>query len=510
MAGERPSRSARVRFRRALTLLVLTLVAPGSAQYIAGHKLVGKVALRIAGVVLALGLIVGVVGLLSPRALLSLLTTEAVLAVLRPALLLLAIGWLALFIDAWRLGRPMGLRRRQRLVMSILTGVMAVVTAGALIMSSQYVASARDALSTVFAGKQKVDPFAGRYNIMLLGTDGGEDRVGLRPDSITIASIDEKTGETALISLPRNLQNVPFAKGSVMAKEFPNGFDCGIDCLLNAIYTWGTDNSEVFPDDVEDPGMNAMRSAVEGITGLPINYHVLVDMQGFTALVDALGGVTIDVRDRLPIGGVGSEIRGYVEPGRQVLDGYNAMWFVRSRADSSDYDRMARQRCLMASMLNQLDPSVLLTKFQSIASAGERLLATDIPASELDEFVDLAWKAKQLPITTVQFVPPLIETYDPDYALIRAKVRAAVEESDQAVDETPKPPAAASEPSDGGGDSSTGEAGADSGSPDSGTSDSGNSGDSGASHADTAADTTETTDTGEPPPEGELDAVCSA
>ena len=71
---------------------------------------------------------------------------------------------------------------------------------------------------------------------------------------------------------------------------------------------------------------------------------------------------------------------GYVEAGKnRHLDGREALWFARSRSDSSDYDRIARQKCVMTAMLNQLDPVTVLTKFNKIASASKRMVATDIP-----------------------------------------------------------------------------------------------------------------------------------
>ena len=61
--------------------------------------------------------------------------------------------------------------------------------------------------------------------MLLIGGDSGAGRWGLRPDSMTVASIDAETGKTVLISLPRNMQNFPFAEGSVMDEQFPDGFD---------------------------------------------------------------------------------------------------------------------------------------------------------------------------------------------------------------------------------------------------------------------------------------------
>ena len=108
---------------------------------------------------------------------------------------------------------------------------------------------------------------------------------------------------------------------------------------------------------------------------------MLIDLKGFESLVDAVGGITMDVYRRVPIGGGGSPISGYVEAGKnRHLDGREALWFARSRADSSDYDRIVRQKCVMTAMLDQLDPVTVLTKFNKIAAASKRVVATDIPA----------------------------------------------------------------------------------------------------------------------------------
>ena len=105
----------------------------------------------------------------------------------------------------------------------------------------------------------------GRFNVLLLGGDSGAGRWGLRPDSMTVASIDAETGRTVLIGLPRNMANFPFAKGSVMAEQFPDGFDCD-GCYLNGVSTWAEDHTELFPDS-SHPGMDATIEAIEGITG---------------------------------------------------------------------------------------------------------------------------------------------------------------------------------------------------------------------------------------------------
>jgi anionic cell wall polymer biosynthesis LytR-Cps2A-Psr (LCP) family protein len=158
---------------------------------------------------------------------------------------------------------------------------------------------------------------------------------------------------------------------------------------------------------------------------------VLIDLAGFRDLLNAVGGITLDIGKRVPIGGIGSPIKGYIEPGKDVhLDGYHALWFARSRAGSTDYERMARQKCVMSAMLNQLSPQTVLTKFQGIASASKEVVQTDIPAGALGTFTDLALDAKKLPVSSFSAVPPLIHTGNPDFALIRTKAAEAVAKSE--------------------------------------------------------------------------------
>ena len=438
MTGERDETVSthveRRHFRRAVTLLLLTLIAPGSAQYVAGNQRVGRFCLRVVLGVLGIAVLLALLGLVSSSSLVALISNGALLRFAQVCLLVLAVGWLALFVDAWRLGTPLALRRRQRLTSTVITVTLSVVAVTVVVTSSHYVAVARDSISSVFAGTEVRDPYAGRYNVLLLGADAGEGRVGLRPDSITLASIDEKTGRTAMLSFPRNLQGVRFPAGTVMRRQFPDGFNCGDECLLNAVYTWATDHKDLFPG-VADPGIQATKDAIRGITGLDVTYYALVDMRGFEQLVDAVGGITIDVKQEVPFAGA----HGPIGVGLQTFDGADALVYARSRTESSDYDRMARQRCVMAAMLHQLDPAKVLLKFRGIAQAGQQVVSTDIPASELDTFVDLAARAKRSTITSVQFVPPLIKTAKPDFSLIREKVR-------EAIDATKAAPTGSSEP----------------------------------------------------------------
>ncbi len=423
---------ARVRFRRAITLMVMTLLIPGSAQLVAGRKQAGRIALRVWLSLIGVLVLVVLLGFVWPGFIFWLVSNTFMLGLIRLTLLVLAVGWAGLFVDAWRLGQPLGLRQKQRLAMVGLNGFLCFTVAGSLLFVSHVVAVQRDFITAMFGDGLVTSSTHGRYNILLLGGDSGADRWGLRADSITVASIDEDTGRTILFGLPRNMRNFPFRKGSVMAEQYPDGYDCD-DCYLNSLSTYAADNKELFTK-YDDPGIEATIEGVEGITGLDINYYAMVNLQGFRNLVDAVGGVRLNVRDRIAIGGIGAPITGYIEPGVHRLDGFHTLWFARSRTGADDYSRMARQKCVMNAMLDQLSPQVVVTKYGKIAKASQQIITTDLPASEVDRFVALALKAKSQPLATVSFVPPLVNTAAPDIKLIQDRVQQSIDKSESRGD----------------------------------------------------------------------------
>ena len=418
---------ARVRFRRAITLMLMTLVLPGSAQLVAGRREVGRIAIRVWLATVGAGAFVVLVSLLWHGFAYWLVSSTVMLTALRLMLCALAVGWALLFMDAWRLGQPLELRQRQRLAMVGLNGVLCFSVAGTLLFASHLVAVQRGFISAMFGDGVVSAAEHGRYNVLLLGGDSGADRWGLRPDSITVASIDQETGRTILFGLPRNMTGFPFPEGSVMAEQFPEGYDCEA-CELNSLATWALDNKELFKG-YDQPGVQATIEGVEGITGLKINYYAMVNLQGFRSLVEAVGGLHLNVRDRIPIGGVGGPVTGYIEPGVQRLNGFETLWFARSRESADDYSRMARQKCVMNAMLQQLSPRTVITKFERIAKASEQLITTDLPASELGTFAELALKARSQPVGTVSFVPPAINTSDPDLDKIRRMIDRTIARS---------------------------------------------------------------------------------
>ncbi|GAB3914509.1 hypothetical protein GCM10011575_44780 [Microlunatus endophyticus] len=429
-AGPNPTqqKSQRIKLRRGLTFLLMTLVLPGSAQMAAGSKRLGRFALRTWAVLVVAVLATVALALFRRSAFITLMSSQAPLRLLQGLLIVLGICWAGLMIDAWRISRPPELARQHRLGFAMLSGALVFLVTGAMFASASIVSDQRDFMSSVFTGGGDKVAKDGRINVLLLGGDAGSDRVGLRPDSITVASIDTDSGRTVLFSLPRNLEDVPFPASSPLHKVFPNGYGCADhSCMLNAVYTYAEAHKDLYPG-VKNPGAQATKEAVEGATGLKINYYALIDLKGFQKLIDAVGGITITVNKKLPIGGQvpGQKVKHYIEPGTRHMDGYHALWYARSRHADSDYARMARQKCVMDAMLNQLDPVTVLTKFNKIAAAGKQIIETDVPPSEINKLIDLAGKAKRHSIASVAFVPPMIYPGSPDFALMHQTTKAAV------------------------------------------------------------------------------------
>jgi LCP family protein required for cell wall assembly len=256
------------------------------------------------------------------------------------------------------------------------------------------------------------DPWNGRarVNVLLLGGDSGPYREGTRTDTMILASLDTRTGRTVTFGLPRNLMDVPFPENSPLHALYPDGFTGPGDpgsWMLNAVYR---EIPLLHPHVLgasADEGADAIKQAVEGATGLPVDYYVLVDFTGFRQLVDAMGGITVNVNLPVAINGqtdAGIPPTGYIQPGPdQHLDGFHALWFARGRYGADDYQRMSRQRCVINAVIDEANPVNLLRRYQALAAAGSRVVRTDIPQELLPAFVQLALKAKDHRAKSVLF-----------------------------------------------------------------------------------------------------------
>ncbi|MCT1920914.1 LCP family protein [Brevibacterium luteolum] len=367
-------------------------------------------------------------------------SSPTILNVIAILLIIGALIWAFVIIRSYVMLRSgTRLRRSQRALGSVLVMSLIVLTGVPLGVGAAYSRVQGETVRKVFGegGGPVLDSAElwkdkPRINVFLIGRDNGDGREGTRPDTMLVASIDTRSGKTTLISVPRNLAFPQFPEGSKLAERFPQGFNAfgSEESLINAVWTW----AESEPEAVGDPGdmelgMYATMQAVEGSLGLKMDNWASVDMQGFEDVVDAIGGVKIDVERPIPMGGgtnmntgVKNRVFGWIDPGEQVLTGKKALWYVRSREGADNYDRMCRQQRMLKTTLDQVNPREIALAYPKLAGSAERNVATDIPQRELNAFVELAALMQGTEVKSAQINNDVTSTFNPDYEALRTWV----------------------------------------------------------------------------------------
>ncbi|MCM6763189.1 LCP family protein [Rathayibacter sp. ZW T2_19] len=415
--------------RRAL-LAVLASVVPGL-----GHRMLGRPRSAIvrAGAAVVAVLVVALtaaVVLRDPRTLVGLATDTRALLLLGVVGALVGLFWASGPIGAALLARRGPVPRPALAAVTVLA-VLAPLGATAWWVST--VSAQHRLLTAISASGAGAEPVDGRYNILLMGIDEDplRDQV-LLPDSLTLVSVDAVTGRSVLFGIPRTAANFLYPSGSALAGALPQGTRCIAGCGINHTYQYGLEHPDLYPGSA-DPGAEAMRDAVEGYTGLPVSATVSIRMTGFVDLVDALGGVSVVVNRAVLQAGVPDDGSGrpveYGPPiptGLQHLDGGEALWFARSRVNTSDADRSERQGCLQAALFRQVDPLTVLTRFDAIARAGGESVSTSLPAASLPALARLAVAAREHPFVRVELGLPLTVPEQPDTELVHRSVADAI------------------------------------------------------------------------------------
>ena len=214
-----------------------------------------------------------------------------------------------------------------------------------------------------------------RATILLLGIDQREDQAGpWRTDTMIVVTVDPATKTAGILSIPRDLWvTVP-------------GFG---EHKINTAHFIG--DMEKYPGG----GPALAKKTVRNLLGIPIDYYVRVNFTGFERLIDAVGGITVDVEkaiddDKYPDGNYGyTEV--HIAAGIQHMDGKTALQYARSRHGTSDYDRSRRQqKLLMACRDKALSMDISVDRIPEILRIVGDSVQTDLNLSELTALARVA------------------------------------------------------------------------------------------------------------------------
>jgi LCP family protein required for cell wall assembly len=276
-----------------------------------------------------------------------------------------------------------------------------------------------------------------RLNILLIGTDQRPKEGTYNTDTLIVVSVDPTTKQVAMFSLPRDTVDVPLPPGPLR-----NAYTRGVyPKKINALFTSVRNRPDLVPGNDRTRGYNGLKMVLGNLYGLDIKYFVEVNFDGFRQVVDALGGVTIDVQipvsDESYPSDTGRLSRVYIPAGIQHMTGAEALVYARSRhSGQGDFDRAARQQRVLTSLREQANVATLIPRIPQLVDAFKATVRTDIPQSELAKLAGLADSIDTRNIRSLVFTPPRYATErlhgDPrGYVIIPnvAKIRQAVDDA---------------------------------------------------------------------------------
>ncbi len=425
-------------------MTVLGAFAPGTGYLFAGRRALGAVVLIVW--IGALGAITWYFGRDVDTAL-DLAFDPTLLKIVAGGLGVLLVVWGSITLTSHLLVRPRRRSRTHTVVGYVTLAAVLLVGAAPVLRVAQYVLVTADTVETIFADDvesatipteaTEEDPWAGqdRVNVLLLGGDGGEGRTGVRTDTVILVSIDTKSGKTIMFSLPRNMMNAQFPDDSPLHDLYPDGYQTGLGDpgydMLNAIYGQVPVLHPGVLGKSDNEGADAVKLAVSGSLGIPVDYYLLVNLAGFRAVVDAIGGITVNINEPVAINGntdAGIPPTDYLQPGPdQHLDGFKALWYARGRYGSDDYARMERQRCAIDALIEAADPVTMLKRYVELLKAGQDIVYTDIPRRLGSAFVQLLLRVKDAKVRSVVFkTSDKFFSGDPDFDYMHDLVQNAI------------------------------------------------------------------------------------
>ena len=238
-----------------------------------------------------------------------------------------------------------------------------------------------------------------RINVLLLGIDRrGKSGWGYRTDTIILVTVDRANNTVGMLSIPRDLQlEIPGVK----------------DDRINTANVYG------YSIDYPGGGPALLKRTIEKNFGIPIDYYVMVDFQGFERIVDTLGGVKVNVPrtlhdtkypDPRPGDPYGFKTV-HFDAGPQVMDGQRALEYARSRMSTSDFDRAKRQQLILLAIREKALSLNIIPKLPSLFSTMGSMVKTDMTLDEMLEFAALAPQIDMENIKQVVIQKPMVYGY---------------------------------------------------------------------------------------------------
>jgi LCP family protein required for cell wall assembly len=291
----------------------------------------------------------------------------------------------------------------------------------------------------------------GRVNLLLIGSDSRSEEgdlggASLRTDTMILLTVDVATCRAAMFGFPRNMVNAPLAGGAATA--YPDG---RFTDLLNALWRRAAEQPSVFPgSEGIGPecarqydcarGWRAIAGTIQEMSGVQVDGIIAVNLHGFVALVDTVGGVWLDIPQRVQDPRYrrsdGTVIELDIRRGCGFFDGETALAYARSRRQDSDYQRMRRQQYVIAQVRRQLDPLGMLPRAPQLLAAARENLFTTLDDSDLGPLAQLASGVDADRMHQIRFVRQRFNT-DADIRQMRNRVRDIF--SEPAPEPTPRP-----------------------------------------------------------------------
>lgn len=243
-----------------------------------------------------------------------------------------------------------------------------------------------------------------KATVLIMGVDIRKDDVG-RSDTIMIATVDPRLDQATLLSIPRDTR----------VKIRGRGYD-----KINAAFAYG--------------GVSLAESTVENFLGIDIDHYILINTRSFVKIIDAIGGVDIDVEKRMFYEDPWDDDGGLVidlYPGEQHMDGKTAVTYVRYRDSEGDIGRVKRQQAFMKACMDKVTSPSIVPRIPKIVREVIDAVETDMSLRQLLELAGALKAAAQNGLET-DMVPgyPLyiddISYWIPDVEELRISVADAL------------------------------------------------------------------------------------